>query len=38
MSEWSDSVSTTSRALATTGSKPVAHNEMVSCSSVKTGQ
>ena len=38
MSEWSDSVSTTSMALATTGSKPVAHKEIVSCSSVKTGR
>jgi len=38
MSEWRDSVSTSLMALATTGSRPVAHREMVSCSSVKTEQ
>jgi len=37
ISEWRDSVSTSLIALATTGSKPVAQREAVSCSLVNMG-
>jgi len=37
MSEWRDSVLMSLMALATMGSRPVAHREVVSCSSVKMG-